>query len=72
MPGGDGLEATRRIRKARPSDEQPYIVAPTAAVTEKDREEARAAGMDAFLGKPVRQEKLAQALHNAIDAGRTK
>ena len=62
MPEMDGLEATRRIRDERPADEQPYIVALTAAVTEEDRERCREAGMDAFLSKPVQREDLAQIL----------
>lgn len=62
MPGMDGLEATRRIREAWPADEQPYIVALTAAVTEEDRRRCREAGADDFLSKPIKGEVLAEAL----------
>jgi CheY-like chemotaxis protein/anti-sigma regulatory factor (Ser/Thr protein kinase) len=62
MPEMDGLEATRRIRDERPVDDQPYIVALTAAVMDGDRERCQEAGMDAFLSKPVKQEDLAEIL----------
>lgn len=62
MPEMDGLEATRRIRSEWPAEEQPLIVALTAAVMEDDRERCREAGMDTFLSKPVQQEALAEVL----------
>ncbi|PSQ96444.1 MAG: hypothetical protein BRD53_03915 [Bacteroidetes bacterium SW_7_64_58] len=62
MPEMDGLEATRRIREAWPADEQPYIVALTAAVTKEDRRRCREAGADDFLSKPIKGEVLAEAL----------
>jgi CheY-like chemotaxis protein len=62
MPEMDGLEATRRIREEWPADEQPYIVALTAAVTEEDRRRCREAGADDFLSKPIKGEVLAEAL----------
>jgi len=62
MPEMDGLEATRRIRDEWPSDEQPYIIALTAAVTEADRQRCREAGADDFLSKPLKREALADAL----------
>ncbi|MFB6271802.1 MAG: response regulator [Salinibacter sp.] len=62
MPEMDGLEATRRIRDEWPEDEQPYIVALTAAVTEEDRRRCREAGMDTFLSKPLQQDDLAEVL----------
>ena len=62
MPDMDGLEATRRLRSERADDAQPYVVALTASVMEEDRKRCRAAGMDAFLSKPVQREDLARAL----------
>jgi signal transduction histidine kinase/DNA-binding response OmpR family regulator len=53
MPEMDGPEATRLIRQL-PLDKQPYIVAFTANVMAEDRLVCREAGMDAFIGKPVR------------------
>lgn len=64
MPEMDGLEATQRLRKEHPADEQPYVVALTAAVMEQDRKRCREAGMDAFLSKPIQQEELAELLQS--------
>ena len=58
MPEMDGLEATRRIRQLLCHQTQPRIVAMTAAVLAEDQAEAYAAGMDAFLTKPVQVENL--------------
>ena len=49
LPGMDGLEATRRIKAANPS--QP-IVACTAHAMSGDRERVMASGCDGFLSKP--------------------
>jgi signal transduction histidine kinase/ligand-binding sensor domain-containing protein/CheY-like chemotaxis protein len=67
MPEMDGLEATRRIRDEWPSDEQPYVIALTAAVTEEDRRRCREAGADDFLSKPLEGEVLADALPDPSD-----
>jgi len=69
MPEMDGLEATRRIRSEWPPEEQPYVIALTAAVTEEDRERCKEAGMDAFLSKPVQQEDLTEALDVGENSG---
>jgi CheY-like chemotaxis protein/anti-sigma regulatory factor (Ser/Thr protein kinase) len=63
MSGIDGLEATRRIRaiEAR-SDIRTPIVALTANALPEHREACLAAGMDAFLTKPLDREKLASVL----------
>jgi HPt (histidine-containing phosphotransfer) domain-containing protein len=60
MPRLDGFEATRRIR-AR-GGLQPWIVAVTANATDDDRRACRAAGMDDYLGKPIRPDELVEAL----------
>ena len=55
MPVMDGLEATKRLRRmgfARP------IIALTGNVGDRDKRAALDAGMDAFVEKPVRVEKL--------------
>ncbi|WP_263784781.1 response regulator [Salinibacter grassmerensis] len=64
MPEMGGLEATRRIRADWPADEQPYVVALTAAVLEQDRERCQEAGMDAFLSKPIQQDDLSGVLRS--------
>jgi signal transduction histidine kinase/ligand-binding sensor domain-containing protein/CheY-like chemotaxis protein len=57
MPGMDGFEVARRVRARFGS--RPRIVALTAATMEGDRERCLAAGMDAYLSKPMRFEELA-------------
>ena len=60
MPEMDGLEATRRIR-ARVED-GPRIVAMTANAMDGDREACLEAGMDDYVGKPIRVDELVAAL----------
>ncbi|WP_043710696.1 response regulator [Corallococcus macrosporus] len=62
MPEMDGLEATRRIREELPPKVQPWVIAMTANAMDSDREQCFAAGMDDFLGKPIRVEALTAAL----------
>ena len=64
MPDMDGLEATRRIHTDWPADEQPYVVALTAAVMDQDRQRCREAGMDAFLTKPIQRDALTDVLRS--------
>jgi signal transduction histidine kinase/ActR/RegA family two-component response regulator len=64
MPEMDGLEATRRIRQMKRN--QIPIIALTAGAGESDRLEARAAGMDDFLSKPVRRHELLNMLQKWI------
>ncbi len=63
MSGIDGIEATRRIRaiEAKKGTRTP-IVALTANALPEHREACLAAGMDAFLTKPLDREKLAAVL----------
>ena len=61
MPEMDGLEATRQIR-ALALEAQPYIIAFTANVMAEDRAACTAAGMNAFIGKPVRMSDLERGL----------
>ncbi|WP_141620572.1 response regulator [Myxococcus sp. AB036A] len=62
MPEMDGLEATRRIRQELPPKAQPWVIAMTANAMDSDREQCFSAGMDDFLGKPIRVEALTAAL----------
>ena len=57
MPEMDGLEATRMIRRSRLVD-QPVIIALTANTMEGDEEECLQAGMNDYVGKPVKLEEL--------------
>jgi len=62
MPEMDGLEATRRIRDARNDGHQPRIVAMTADALVGDRERCLAAGMDDYVGKPIRANQVQEVL----------
>jgi len=62
MPELDGLDATRRICARLAAGERPRIVAMTANAMQGDREMCLAAGMDDYLTKPIRVERLVQAL----------
>ena len=64
MPRRDGLSLTRAIRNSEAGahyKELP-IVAISANLLERDRERAIAAGMNAFLPKPIKKQELAQCL----------
>jgi two-component system sensor histidine kinase/response regulator len=61
MPELDGYEATRRIRAAEGEDHVP-IIAMTANSTSGAREHCLQAGMDDYLPKPVRDDRLDEAL----------
>jgi signal transduction histidine kinase/CheY-like chemotaxis protein len=63
MPEMDGITATQIIRRTLPSERQPRIVALTAAAMVEDQKACLAAGMDAFLTKPLRPESLVEAIY---------
>lgn len=62
MPGMDGHEATREIRRLEPSGRRVPIIAVTAHVLETDRERALSSGMDDYIPKPVRAAELDRVL----------
>jgi signal transduction histidine kinase/ActR/RegA family two-component response regulator len=62
MPEMDGLEASRRIVQRWPAGQRPRIVAMTANATQGDREMCLAAGMDDYITKPIRVERLVEVL----------
>jgi CheY-like chemotaxis protein len=62
MPEMDGLEATRALMRRMSPARRPRIVAMTANAMEGDREMCMAAGMDDYVSKPIRPDKLAEAL----------
>ena len=65
MPEMDGVEATRQILARIPLAERPYIIAMTANALVGDNERYLAAGMDDYISKPVRPDKLITALRNS-------
>ena len=63
MPKMDGLETTKRIRKLPDRTKAAIpIIAMTANVFEKDRNDAFAAGMDAFAEKPISTDRLFETM----------
>jgi len=62
MPGMDGLEATRAIRRLGGDAARVPIVAMTANTMPGDAERCLEAGMDGYLRKPVRPAELDAAL----------
>ncbi len=70
MPGMDGLEAARRIRDPATGALNPRIpiIALTAHALVSDRDNALAAGMDAYLSKPVSGTALKAAVDQAVAA----
>ncbi len=72
MPEMDGIEATRRIIGRYPDRAtRPTIIATTANAMQGDRERCLEAGMDDYIGKPIKMEELAAALEKAR-AGRAR
>jgi len=69
MPGVDGLEAVRRIRRAEAEAKAPpaAIVALTASATIEDADAATAAGFDAFLAKPVEVGRLEATIEGVLE-----
>lgn len=72
MPDMDGFQVTATIRaREKATGFRQTIVALTAHATREDRERCLAAGMDAYLAKPVRYEELIQAIESSAARERT-
>ncbi len=69
MPGMDGREATRRIRRweLESGRARTRIWGLSAAAMEADRERGAEAGMDDYLAKPIRLADLSSALQRLDD-----
>ena len=66
MPEMDGYEATREIRRRERDGRHVPIIAMTASATEADRSRCLAAGMDDYVAKPVRTDKVAVVLERWV------
>ena len=68
MPGIDGYETTRLIRQQEDYQGSPpvKIIALTASAFSENKAEAIDAGCDGFLGKPVRESELLEAIANQL------
>lgn len=68
MPGMDGITATRTIRAAADPLAMTPIIGLTANARPDDEAACLAAGMDAFLAKPVSAERLGRTLRSVVVA----
>ena len=67
MPGIDGYEAARSIRKMHDNEHARLpIIAMTANAFEEDMERARSAGMNAYIAKPVEPEAIKLVLEQVM------
>jgi two-component system, sensor histidine kinase and response regulator len=68
MPGMDGFQATRLIRRMRePKKAQVPIVAMTAYAMKADEDRCLAAGMNAYVAKPIDSRKLIDAVEGLAE-----
>jgi CheY-like chemotaxis protein len=65
MPKLDGLEVARRLRQQEEFGEVP-IIALSASVSDSDSEQCLAAGMNAFIPKPIDVDKLLEQIEKLL------
>jgi CheY-like chemotaxis protein len=64
----NGYEATAAIRSLNGSGRLTPIIGVTAGAREEDRKRCLAAGMDAYISKPLRKDALIALVANTIEA----
>jgi CheY-like chemotaxis protein len=62
MPGMDGWDATREIRRLETDGRHLPVIALTASAHDEDRTRCIASGMDDFMAKPLRRTTLREML----------
>ncbi|MCA9943834.1 MAG: response regulator [Anaerolineales bacterium] len=68
MPEMDGITATGEILNQTVGKKRPYIIAMTAHALKGDREKLLEAGMDDYISKPIRLERLTNVLQKILQA----
>ncbi|WP_369058151.1 ATP-binding protein [Caulobacter sp. 73W] len=66
MPGMDGRDAVRRLRREAGPNQKTPVIAVTASATDKDWDDCREAGMEAHVAKPVIPAELHAALRQVL------
>lgn len=69
MPVMDGFQATAEIRKLQGKSKYTPIIAMTAYAMPSDRDKCLMSGMDNYLAKPVKKDKLKEILQNLFETG---
>jgi len=72
MPEMDGFEATKRIRSMKSKRKLTPVIAMTAHAMEKDREKCLKGGMDGYISKPIKSEKLYEVIERFAAKNRLK
>jgi CheY-like chemotaxis protein len=73
MPEMDGIEATRQIRqREQDTGRHVPIIALTAGAMTQDREACLAAGMDAYLSKPINPAELLATVASVLGSSRSE